>query len=505
MFGDFPLLIINCSFVIIEVAVGMHILLRKHEEQASALLWLFIIIIFPVIGIILYLIFGINRFGKMNARLETVKREIDNILIFNPQHRLSHLLSNVNKYYTGEKCLEYATMFENILSNKEVEKNIPGEYCILSGNKLELLEDGTAAYPAMLKAIRNAQISIRMQSFIITNDKIGKKFFDALERKAEQGVNVKVIYDSFGSFWASFHHFFQRYCDRKNKNLSIRSFDKFKLFSPWMIQQRNHRKLLIIDGKIAFVGGINIAEANKRQKGIPRRKNIHDLHCMITGPAVSQFHLKFFRDWLFSCSGKKEFTDETLTNEFPILNKCGQGNIGIVSSGQGQVPNATQKAFFIAAANAKKTLWIMTPYFVPSRSYLESLCMTVARGVDVKIIVPENNNHKLVAWAAQSFYRQLVNGGVKIYMRRNEFSHAKAMLVDGIWAYMGSSNCDLRSFRLNYELDFTVDDTEFISKLQQQFEKEINISRIVKLEEVENKPTSVKLLENMSSLLAPIL
>jgi cardiolipin synthase len=505
MFDDFFYLTIYGSFVLAEVLVGMHILLKKHEEQASALLWLFIIIIVPIAGIALYLIFGINRFGKMNARLAMFKRGINDILLINPQQQFTNLLNNSNNYYAGIKSLEYSKMFENILSDREIYDTACKEYCLLSGNQIELLEDGTAAYPAMLEAIYNAKVSIRMQSFIITNDPIGKEFFDALEKKADEGVNVKVIYDGFGSFWASFYHFFQRYCERKNKNLSIRSFDKFKLFSPWLIQQRNHRKLLVIDGKVAFVGGINIAAANKYIKNRPRRKHIHDLHCRICGPAVSQFHLKFFRDWLFACSGTKDFRDEILPLEFPELTKCGDANIGIVAGGPGQVPNATQKAYFIAAATARQSLWIMTPYFVPSRSYLESLCMAVARGVDVKIIVPENNNHKIAGWAAQSFYRQLLNGGVKIFMRQEEFCHAKAMLVDNTWAYMGSSNCDLRSFRVNYELDFTVDDTVFIQRLNKQFEKEMLKSRIVNLCEVDNKPTVVKLAENLSALLAPIL
>ncbi|MFA7232195.1 MAG: phospholipase D-like domain-containing protein, partial [Victivallaceae bacterium] len=348
-----------------------------------------------------------------------------------------------------------------------------------------------------------AKHSIRMQSFIIMNDPVGREIFDALAKRAEHGVDVKVLYDSFGSAKAYFSYFFHRYTHQRLKNLKIRAFSPINIFTPWRIQLRNHRKLLIIDGNVAFIGGINISEDNARFSKVPRRKYIHDLHCRITGPAVSELQFVFLKDWLYSTKGK--ILNESLLDDFPVPEAQGDDIIRVVNSGPGQNPEASQSVFFTAAATAQKSLWIMTPYFVPGRSFIKALCITAARGVDVKIIVPKNNNHFFVALASQSLYRTLLSHGVKIYNKKGIFSHAKAMIVDGEWGFMGSSNCDVRSFKLNYELDFCVESGLFIDKLYKQFEFELTESEEILLENIHNSSLSKQLLENICALMAPVL
>jgi len=499
MIGDDQILyvIIYVAYLIIQFGAGIHILFTKHEEPPSALLWLLVIIILPVAGLILYLIFGINRLKSMESSMKYSSDKFNSSRdVFTSKAAISNYLDCLRRFSPDwEKRSE--SEFSRVL-----DRLLP-ECTPLTGNQLELLEDGTMAYPRMLEDIMSAKFSVRMQSFIIMDDPVGKAIFDALARKAEEGIDVKILYDSFGSFYAGLSHFFRRYSQRKIPTLHIRAFSPINIFTPWRIQMRNHRKLLVIDGKIAFVGGINISEENVPLSKTPKRKHIHDLHCRITGPSVADFQFQFFKDWIFSTG--KALEDEAVAEDFPMPEATGDSIVRVVNSGPGQNPEATQNVFFTAAATAHKYLWIMTPYFVPDRNYLSAICMTAARGADVKIIVPKNNNHFFVDWAAQSFYRKLLHKGVRIYERNGFFSHAKAMMVDGEWAYLGSSNCDVRSFRLNYELDFCVEKGSFLSEVEQQFRIELAQSDEVRLDVIENKKFMVRLLENLCALLAPIL
>jgi len=481
-------------YLVLQLGFAVHILLTRHEEPSSALMWLLVIVLLPVAGMVFYCFFGIIRIKTVGMRVQRIQDFVDSSRNKYLGRQFKTYLANLNEFIPPpEDNSEPRKILDNLFPLRP----------LLRGNKLELLKDGTSAYPRMLEDIKKAEHSIRMQSFIIMNDPVGKAIFDALEERAEKGVDVKVQYDSFGSFKASFSYFFHRYVKKKLRNLTIRPFSPFNILTPWRIQLRNHRKLLIIDGKIAYIGGINISEENVKMKKLPRRKHIHDLHCRITGPAVAAFQMAFLKDWVYSTRSK--LIAEELPYDFPPQQEEGSSLVRVVDSGPGQNYQGSKNVFFAAAATAKKSLWILTPYFVPGRSYIQALAMTAARGVDVRVIVPQNNNHPFVALATQSFYRLLLFAGIRVFEKRGDFSHAKAMLVDSEWAFMGSSNCDVRSFRLNFELDFCVRNGQFIDDLKKQFDNELAASREITLKAVNNKSVLAKLRENFCSLFAPIL
>ena len=488
-------IIIYAVYLLLQLGFAAHILLTRHEESASALMWLLVIILLPGIGMLIYCFFGIIRIKTVGSRVQKIQDFVDSSRPIYLGKQIKSYLDNIKEFIPGPQSEnhEIRRMLDNLLPSR-----VP-----LSGNNLELLRDGTSVYPRMLEDIKKAEHTIRMQSFIIMNDPVGKKLFDALEKKAENGVDVKVQYDSFGSFKASFSYFFHRYIKQNLNNLSIRPFSPINLFSPWRIQLRNHRKLLVIDGKVAYIGGVNISQENMKSKKLPRRKHIHDLHCRITGPAVAELQMAFLKDWVYSTRSK--LVVEELPYDFPPHKKEGDSIVRVVDSGPGQNYQGSQNVFFTAAATAQKSLWILTPYFIPDVSFIKALIMTAARGVDVRIIVPKNNNHPFVAQASQSFYRSLISSGVKVFQKKGNFSHAKAMLVDSEWAFMGSSNCDIRSFRLNFELDFCVQKGAFIDDLRKQFNEELAASEEITLEAVNNKSIPVKLRENFCALFAPIL
>ena len=489
------LAIVYVFYLILQLGFAAHILLTRNDESSSALMWLIVIILLPVLGMVFYCFFGIIRIKTIGMRVRKIQVFVDSSKDKYLGRQIKSYLERLKKFIpaSGSNNYELDKMLDNLLPNR-----VP-----LTGNKLELLQDGTSAYPKMLEDIKNAEHCIRMQSFIIMNDPVGRKIFDALEKKAENGVDVKVQYDSFGSFKASFSYFFHRYLTKNLQNLQIRPFSPFNLFAPWRIQLRNHRKLLVIDGKIAYTGGINISQENFKSNKLPRRKHIHDLHCRITGPAVAEFQMAFLKDWVYSTRSK--LVPKEIPYDFPEQQKEGNSIVRVVDSGPGQNYQGSQNVFFTAAASAKKSLWILTPYFVPNRSFIKALAITAARGVDIRIIVPKNNNHPFVAQASQSFYRFLIASGIKVFEKRGVFSHAKAMLVDGEWAFMGSSNCDVRSFRLNFELDFVAEKGVFIQDLRKQFENELAASKEITLKEVNNKNIFVKLHQNFCALFAPIL
>lgn len=483
---------LGLGFFLISLVTSIHILLNKHEEPVSAVLWVFVVFSFPIVGLIFYLIFGINRRHTQGIRIKTA-HEFVNAGKIEPAHKpLISYLEEQRRFIAKVDSPDFH-MLDRLLSS-----TVP-----LTGNKVELLCDGTKAYPRMLKEIEKAKNSVNLQSYIIMDDPIGKKIFDLLEQKAREGVNVKVIYDRFGSWPAFLSLFFTKF-GKNIPNLKIRPFAPFNLKAPWSIQLRNHRKLIVIDGQVAFVGGINISGDNDSRLN-RKDRYIHDLHCFIKGPAVGEFQFSFLRDWHYVTSTP---LDQLFKEDyFPSFKECGDSIVRVVASGPGGEEDyeASEKVFMTAVSTAKQYIWIMTPYFIPDKPFWRFLCMAVAKGVEVRIIIPQKNNHWYIHYATQSLYRPLLEAGIRIYEKRGSFSHAKAMLVDGVWAYMGSSNCDVRSFRLNYELDFTITKGVFLDQLHSQFMKEMEDSKEICLEDILNKKIALQLLENACSLFTPVL
>jgi len=478
-------------FLLMETATAIHILYNKREEHVSAVFWLLVVYSFPIAGIIFYVLFGINRVFTEGKKIKTASikfreektRQMHNAFRRHLKIQKTHLLvENIGWDYP-----DYLKMFDRLLP-----QTLP-----LKGNKIELLIDGTRAYPKMLEEIEKAQNSIHLQSFIIMDDPIGRTIFDALYRKSKEGVKVKVIYDRFGSLRAGSKLF-----QMQNENFRARPFSIINLSRPFAIQLRNHRKLLVIDGKRAFIGGINISSENDI-KFSSKDKYIHDLHCFIEGPAVGDFQYSFLNDWHYV--SKEDFSVFLSEDFFPELDECGDSVIRVVPSGPGQCDNGTEKAFTVAAFTAKRSLWIMTPYFVPDIPYWKMLCAISAKGVDVRIIIPHKNNHWYVQFATENLFPVLLDVGIRIFLKKGPFSHAKATLIDNSWAIMGSSNFDVRSFKLNYELDFVATSGDFINVLHGQFLQEIEDSDEVLATDVIKRKFSKEMLCRACSLFTPVL
>jgi cardiolipin synthase len=327
---------------------------------------------------------------------------------------------------------------------------------------------------------------------------------EALSERAAAGVDVKVMFDSVGSAKSYLSQYFRKELRNRQQNFKIRPFSPVNLLAPWKFQLRNHRKLLVVDGSVAYVGGVNISAENERLKRLPPSRYIHDLHCRITGPAVAQFTLSFLTDYLYT-SPRSRSKNIICAGDCTLPEVTGNHTVRVIPGGPGNAREASRKLFFAAAALAQKELWIQTPYFVPGRDYVDALCMAAARGVDVRVVVPARNNHFLVDCAARNFYERFHEAGVKVYEKLGYFSHAKTLLVDSKWGFMGSSNCDSRSFYLNFELDFAFEGEPFTGRIAEQFREEFAGARKLTAYRLRTVTPLRKLLNSAAALFTPVM
>lgn len=486
---DYNVIRIAIVLILVILAVA-DIVYTQRDETDRTLLWLLLLATLPVIGFTLYILFG-------RSRKDTVGRRI----AFSAVEFRRKIRSRTKRkdYFSAIRDFlpDYATFGDTFKTSQTLDRLLP-ETMPLQGNRIELLHDGTDAYPAMLKAVQKAKKNIFLQSFIIANDEAGKEFFKELRKKAEQGVEIRVLYDGFGSFLPALTSLFRR--GRKDlPNFQVRPFSFSNRLIQWNFQLRNHRKLLVVDSKTAFMGGINISQKNLAHRS---DRFIHDLHFKVEGPAVMELLAAFLRDWYYVTKGR----DPYFTGYAPELpEKKGNTIMRVVASGFGQLYEGSANVFHIAASTAEVSLWIISPYFVPDAPFVKALCMAAARGVDVRIIVPNLNNHFYVKMAARSLYDELLSGGVRIYEREKVFVHTKAMIVDRKWAMVGSSNCDIRSFRLNLELDAVIRGEQVTSELYDLFQSEMEESTEISLADVERKTYLTRVAENICGLFAPVL
>jgi cardiolipin synthase len=475
------------------IGVTLHALQRRRNASAT-ILWIFVAWSLPVFGPLLYLSFGIDRIPAKGLQ----KRAANQALM--RQRDIRHEDSSTfiawhNDYRTPLEKLDgsYSQML-----NMSVDALSP-EHPLLDGNTITPLICGDEAYPLMLQAIRSAKNHIHLQSFIIHRDDIGRKFLEELKLKADAGVKVRLLFDRFGSTHAHLGGMFRQY--RNIPNLEICGWTQANpLKRQFQVNLRNHRKNLVIDGHVAFFGGVNIADENVTSKG---RKSIRDYHFKVEGPLVHELQLSFLRDWFFMT----EEPIDTLLNadHFPQMLSIGPARARLIDSGPSEPPLIAAETFFNAIIMAKKQILIVTPYFVPTSDLLRAIRSAAHRGVDVRIVVPEKNNHRYAGMASKALYEELLEAGVRIYQRKPPFIHAKAMVIDDAVALVGTANLDVRSLELNYETTALIEDETSINKLKLMIHEDMDLSTEVALNEWLQRPALHKLGENLCALMTPVL
>jgi cardiolipin synthase len=454
------------AHVAIAGAVTVHVLLYKRSVGA-AVSWIGIAWLSPFMGGLLYAIMGINRVKRRAQRLRRQKQPL--ILAESDGARGSTDSLTPLEYAVGRLT------------------GLPS----MPGNMVEMLRSGDQAYPRMLEEIGRAQKSVGLCSYIFRADEAGEKFHEALIEAQKRGVQVRVLIDGIGSgyFWSGTY-------DRLRKSgVPVARF--LHSYFPWQtpfLNLRNHRKLLVVDGRVAFTGGLNIGAENVEATNPSHR--VRDTHFRIEGPVVEQLTDAFADDWLFT-------TGEHLPDAdwFPPLEPVGTVSARVVPSGPDEDMEQIEFATLHAISCARESIRVVTPYFLPGEPLTMALGLAAMRGIRVDILLPENSNHAILDWARRVPLRPLIEVGCRVWMMPAPFDHSKLMTIDDSWSFIGSANWDTRSFRLNFELNVELHDAAFARQIVESATPQQRLT----LADIDGDPLPIRLRNSAARLLQPYL
>lgn len=378
-----------------------------------------------------------------------------------------------------------------------LEQAINADSPLVLGNKLVLLQDGPTTYQAMFAAIRKAKDHINLETYIFEDDKIGRQFADLLLERQAAGVQVNLIYDSVGCLHTP-KVFFERL---EAGGMQVIEFNPVNPLvgnkKEWQLNNRDHRKLLVVDGHIAFIGGINISESYSSGPSTrsARKKGVHtvgwrDTHLQIEGPVVTEFQKLFMDTWT-----KQKGEPLAQKNYFPKLDKQGDEIVRAIGSASADPHSLIYLTLLSAVANAEQRVYLTNAYFVPDPQLIKSLTDAAQRGVGVKLVLPSYSDSWTVFHAGRSHYTKLLRAGVKIYERRGAVMHSKTASIDGVWSTIGSTNLDWRSFLHNDELNATILGRDFAKQMDAMFAKDLVESNAIDLDRWNDRSLMLRLKE----------
>jgi cardiolipin synthase A/B len=374
---------------------------------------------------------------------------------------------------------------------------------LIAGNKVTLLFDGPATMRDMMATARAATSTINLETYIFDQDPVGIEFANVLIEKQKQGVTVNVMYDSVGTLGTP-QEFFDRMRAAGIHLLAFNPVNPAARVGKWELNNRDHRKLMVVDGKIGFTGGINISKdyANSslfRSHRSPAKVNgkevgWRDTHIRVEGPAVATLQWAFVNNWVHQDAG-----DLPRADYFPRLAPVGDKIVRVLATDPDR-GSEIYKSLLVAVGEAKKSIHITSAYFVPDQQTVDALCAAARRGVDVKLVLPGVSDHGLVFQAGRAFYDPLLEAGVRIFQLQVAVLHAKTAVIDGAWSTIGSANIDRRSFIHNYELNVVVVDPAFGRDMESAFNEDLRDSKEVTLDQWRHRPLSDRFKEWMSRL-----
>lgn len=442
-----------------------HAMINKRDPTAAAA-WIAVCLLFPVAGPLLYFMLGINRIQVRARRLgahrgprnEGESADLAVPEAFALQARISHAVTGLD---------------------------------ITAGNAATPLRDGEQAYPAMIEAIDSAVERVFLATYIFESNSAGQDFVAAMQRALARGVDVRVLVDGAGEWYSlpRIRHQLTRI------GVTVARFLPPQLLPPrLLLNLRNHRKLLIIDGQIGFTGGMNIGDRHYASQGGAR-----DIHFRFSGPVVTQMEAVFLQDWAFTTG------DDTEPPHPEPIRDAGPAMCRTIVNGPNEDLGRLTTILVGAAAASRERLVIVTPYFLPPRELIGALQAAAVRGTQVDVVLPAHNNLPFVHWATQNMLWELVKWGVNVYYRDGQFAHSKLFLVDNQYAQVGSANIDPRSLRLNFELTVEIYDRAVAADLTDEVDTIIAGSRRVALTDLDNRSLPIRLRDAFCWLFTPYL
>jgi cardiolipin synthase len=466
--------------LVIDLAASAHVVLHKRDHR-SAIGWVGVIWLVPGVGSLLYFLVGINRIQRRANRLRQQHPQVTRAK--SPFQDPVAVLAQ--SFVPDKSQLAPLVRLVSIVTGQP----------LLLGNQVQPFRNGDEAYPAMLRAIREAKQSVTLSTYLFANDRAGELFVNALRQARARGIEVRVLVDGVGV-----HHSWPSVLGPlRRAGVPFAQFLPSLL--PWHFTYanlRNHRKTLVVDGRIGFTGGMNLSEGN--QLAFSVRPAIQDMHYTIEGPAVALLQEVFADDWMF-CTG------EFLQGErwFPELEARGPVLARGITSGPDANFEKLRMIYLGALACARTSARIVTPYFLPDSGLIAALNTAALRGVQVDILLPGQNDHRLVQWASTAQLREVLELGCRVWLTRPPFDHTKLVLVDGVWTLLGSANWDPRSLRLNFEFDLECYDAELATTLETVVLQKLEHAQPLTLADVNNRSLPVKLRDGMARLLTPYL
>jgi cardiolipin synthase len=474
-------IIIGLLVFIFQIAT---ILMIEFRHPSKSVAWILVLFILPLIGFVMYYFMAKEykhrkRVKRTDKRL---KREDWNHYIDN-----SHIVRDVHEIRNPDIHDEFRLF--------GLLQNIPASP-ITKCNQTMIYRDGPETFKAMFELLRQAKHHIHMEYYILRSDHMGQELQDILIEKAKQGVEVRFLYDGVGGY-----HLPSSYLKRfRDGGIDCRSFlSPFIAFFDKRMNYRNHRKITVVDGKVGFLGGLNIGDEYVGKN--PKYGYWRDTHMQIRGDAVHFLQRTFLTDWAF-VSGEQLFQREEL---FPEHDCAGEEQVQIVASGPDNQLETILEVYFSSLSTAKYQIYITSPYFIPDHSIYMALKTAAVSGVDVRIIIPKVPDSRLVHNASLSYLEELMRAGVKFYCYTRGFIHAKVLIVDQRLASLGTANMDMRSFFSNFELNALMFDTQTIDRLKSDFMNDIKDSEPINYNEFESRSRLQKGKEVISRLLSPLL
>jgi cardiolipin synthase len=466
--------------LVVALLASSHVVLNKTDTRAATA-WVGLIWLVPLVGTLLYVFLGINRVERRARELKAAATPYSVPLDDAPRA-------------PADLDRELGPDQARFVEHARVVSCVTG-WPLLVGNAVELLHDGDETYPAMLNAIEAAEQSISLASYIFEAAGVGAQLIDALAAAVERGVDVRVLVDDVGTRYGRprIHRVLRKRGVRVANFLPAllpRSFTHFNL--------RNHNKIMVVDGRLGFTGGINIRQDHVLASNpkYPTR----DLHFRVQGPVVCQLQEAFAKDWAFT-------TGEKLTGRlwFPDLEPIGEVMARGILDGPDRTIKSLEQVFLSAITVARRSIRIVTPYFLPEQTLRQALNLAGQRGVDVDIVVPERGNLPVVRWAMWAHYRQVLRGHVRVWLSPPPFDHSKIVVVDSYWGCVGSANWDPRSLRLNFEFNLETYDEALGERLDAEVSRRIEHSRLLTMEDLDSRTTFEQLRDNTARLMKPYL
>ena len=476
--GDFMVSIIAIVVPLVEILgiiAAVHAIMNVRTSQ-GAIAWAISLVTFPWLALILYAIFGRNKF-KGYVLLRSSRDEA-----------IHHVSEDIIRKATENRLIREG------ISESETALTRLADLPITRYNKSQLLVDGDETFRAIFEGMDSAKDYILVQFFIVKDDGLGRELQSRLIKKARENIRIYFLYDEIGC-----HKLPRRYIqEMENEGIVTSTFHTTKgKTNRFQLNFRNHRKIVVIDGKTAYVGGHNVGDEYVSKN--PKFGAWRDTHVKVEGPIVKAIQFCFIEDWYWA---KTSIPD--LNWEFRKAENGAEETL-MIASGPADALDTCGLMFVQAINAARERIWIASPYFVPDQQILSALKLAALRGVDVRILLPQKPDHRTVYLASFSYYQDTLPLGIKLYRYTAGFMHQKVFLVDSTCAAVGTANLDNRSFRLHFELTLLNYDSTFIEKVEDMLLKDFSLSRAVKLAEYTERSFFFKLAVRLTRLLEPVL